>query len=148
VITPDDKAEVATLHIPKRMLAVRRGDEPGEGGGTSSLLQPGRTIVAGLAMSAAVAGVLLLRRGKRLTRIASMLLVGGGLAFGAWSVAVADRVPSPAPEEPQPPQVEGLGCRVVIRIEPTGDTIRLVVPASVLKPGESEVPSAPPAPRG
>jgi len=140
------EAEVHRIVIPKAVLAELAGDLPDAGSITAAT--PTRSIVAALAVSAAVAcGLVAFRRG-RADRLAAVLICGLSLA-GAGAVllgepAFADlalpgqepRRPRPQPVVTEPESVTlAQGGRVILEVGAAdGDAVVLVVGKAAAKP--------------
>lgn len=123
VIKVDATAKSAKLQIPQKLLPktqLSQNDEPARN----------RTIIAGIALSAAIAGVVLVRgrsRAARATAVCALLVAG---VFGAVQIVSADI----APRRPQEfrPIVVGDGHRVAIEIVKKGDNVTLTLPPNML----------------
>lgn len=140
------EAEVHRIVIPKAVLAKLAGDLPDAG--SIAAATPTRSIVAALAVSAAVAcGLVAFRRG-RADRLAAVLICGLSLA-GAGAVllgepAFADlalpgqepRRPRPQPVVTEPESVTlAQGGRVILEVGAAdGDAVVLVVGKAAVKP--------------
>ena len=139
-------AEVHRIVIPKAVLAKLAGDLPDAG--SIAAATPTRSIVAALAVSAAVAcGLVAFRRG-RADRLAAVVICGLSLA-GAGAVllggpAFADlalpgqepRRPRPQPVVTEPESVTlAQGGRVILEVGAAdGDAVVLVVGKAAAKP--------------
>ncbi len=140
------EAEVHRIVIPKAVLAKLAGDLPDAG--SIAAATPTRSIVAALAVSAAVAcGLVAFRRG-RADRLAAVVICGLSLA-GAGAVllgepAFADRaLPGQEPRRPRPQPVVtepesvtlAQGGSVILEVGAAdGDAVVLVVGKAAAKP--------------
>lgn len=145
-ITEHAEAEVHRIVIPKAVLAKLAGDLPDAG--SIAAATPTRSIVAALAVSAAVAcGLVAFRRG-RVDRLAAVVICGLSLA-GAGAVllgepAFADlalpgqepRRPRPQPVVTEPESVTlAQGGSVILEVGAAdGDAVVLVVGKAAVKP--------------
>jgi hypothetical protein len=137
----DAKAERATLKIPSRFLPKSEGRR----GAKAGAALPGlRTIVAGLALSAAAVGAFFVRRGGKGRAPAMAAIVAAAACvgiFGIWSAAEANIAPFPdrEPSEQEPPIIREVTeeatlakGRIKIEVVPTGEAVLLVLPESYL----------------
>jgi len=138
-IAEDAAAPAHRIVIPKAVLAKLAGDLPGAAHIAS--VPPVRSIVAAIALSAAVACGLVASRRGRPGRIAAALLCGLTLACGLLvggpavaDLAVPDREPLKVPEKVRlagkaaPDSVTlGQGGKVILEIGAEGDAVVLVV---------------------
>lgn len=105
-VEEDAAAPVHRIVIPKAVLAKLAGDFPDAGAIASA--SPARSIVAALALSAAVACGLVASRQGRPGRLAAAMVIGLFAAGTAGAVVYADRGPPPS------------FARRPIRVEPPG----------------------------
>jgi hypothetical protein len=145
-ITEHAEAEVHRIVIPKAVLAKLAGDLPDAG--SIAAATPTRSIVAAVAVSAAVAcGLVAFRRG-RADRLAAVVICGLSLA-GAGAVllgepAFADKaLPGQEPRRPRPQPVVtepesvtlAQGGSVILEVGAAdGDAVVLVVGKAAVKP--------------
>lgn len=145
-IAENAEAEVHRIVIPKAVLAKLAGDLPDAG--SIAAATPTRSIVAALAVSAAVACGLVAFRRSRADRLAAVVICGLSLA-GAGAVllgepAFADlalpgqepRRPRPQPVVTEPESVTlAQGGRVILEVGAAdGDAVVLVVGKAAAKP--------------
>jgi hypothetical protein len=110
VVKPDRTAKTSRIIIPAKFLPA------GVAGENVGALSPTRSIIAGVALSAAIAGVFIaVRRGHRVGAVAATIL--GTLVFIAAASAIAD-----VPVTPE----ERLGPQIVVEVVAEGDEIVLV----------------------
>jgi hypothetical protein len=109
IVRKDLRAKTSRIIIPAKYVAGAATADPKVGS-----ISPTRSIVAGLALSAAIAGVFIAaRRGKRMTTAAIIL---GIVAAGAVTSAVADiRLPD-----------EEKTAQIIIEVSPDGDEVVLI----------------------
>ncbi|MFN9367960.1 MAG: hypothetical protein ACK6CT_04200 [Planctomycetia bacterium] len=104
-VEADPATPVHRIVIPKAVLAKLAGDFPGAGAIASA--SPARSIVAALALSAAVACGLVASRQGRPGRLAATVLVGLIAAATTGAVVYADKGPPPSlarrPDRVEPP---------------------------------------------
>jgi hypothetical protein len=110
IVRKDVRAKTSRIIIPAKYIASAGTPDPKVG-----VLSPTRSIVAGVALSAAIAGVFIAaRRGKRMTTAAIVL---GIVAVGAVTSAVAD-IRLPDEEERK--------AQIIVEVVPDGDEVVLV----------------------
>lgn len=109
IVRKDLRAKTSRIIIPAKFVAGAATPDPKVGS-----LSPTRSIVAGLALSAAIAGVFIAaRRGKR---VVAAVVVLGIVTLGSMASAVADlRLPDEAKK-----------AQIIIEIVPDGDEVVLV----------------------
>lgn len=136
VVVPTPGATEAKLTIPRKMLDNKPAKEAAKPDAkkADAGLAPGRTVVAGVALFAAIslAGLQLIRRrgGSRLMMV-TLLVAGGGLAVIAAD-ALGNGAPFPRPDRPDPfarPPIEPAipGVAVVVEVVDDGDVIKLAI---------------------
>ena len=82
----------------------------------TSFLSPTRNVIAGLALSAAIAGVfLIVRRGGGKTKTTAMVLIAVSVTAGV-SITFADLLPPPDKERPQ----------ILVQIDEDADVVTLI----------------------
>jgi hypothetical protein len=146
VIKPTPGAKEATLEIPRKLLP---GAEAPKAKADATGFSPTQTVVAGLAMTAAVT-LLGLHLVRRRGRTPAMSLIGATVVVGVTgSVVLANLAPFPR-ERPKPPSENKVewtpgqfGLRKVpltIKVVEEGDDAVLSVDPSLLEPGPGAKP--------
>ncbi len=140
-VVSDDRATSTRLVIPRKFVeAAMRGEKVGATGTNA------RSMMAGVAISLAVASFFLIAQRKRTVAIAGAVVLLAVSSFGVYQIANADVAPGPPPT----PQTVFAKQRVVLEIVEDGDSIELIRPADARPSGRtrSEPPSVGAAPPG
>lgn len=133
LLSTDGNAKEAHLRIPAS--ALKPGAQPGSQPHSDSGISPMRTVIAGIALTAAItmSGLLLVRgRGRRRVLLLAGLAAGAGVLGSIASADIARPRPRP-PEKSESVLVipaSGLNMPVVIDIVDDGP-IQLTIPGSV-----------------
>lgn len=140
VIVPTPGAKEARLMIPQNLLDAKAAKDAAKPDGkkADAGLSPARTVVAGVALFAAIslAGMQLIRRrgGSRLMLVALLLAGGGVAAIASNAFGNAAPIPRPKPPLPEPPPaLVAPGVPLIVEYGGNGDTLQLSIdPALVL----------------
>lgn len=123
-VRDDANASTSRLIIPRRYLEQAGWRKnAGELTGADHIVQSGshtRTIVAGVALSLAVASIVLLRNRSRAVKITALVA-----AVGIGTLVATQWMTAAEPQDKVDPQAGG-GTRVVIQIVEAGDGVQFV----------------------
>ena len=125
VITPGDAGQPARLTLPANLLAQKIDRKS-----HTSTWTPTRTVMAGLAMSAAIVllGFGWVGRSRRVTMSIVAGLIGGAAAGSAW----ADRAVPPGPHAADVDAKGEITSTVTLEIAGDGNTIHLTIDRAAL----------------